>query len=196
MINTKSMTDDELVKLYEGGVNEAFDALLMRHKDKVFANIYMAVRDKDIANDNFQDTFIKAICTIKQGRYTEQGKFSSWIMRIAHNLIIDQFRTEKAENTVSNDEDDELNLFDDVRLYDDNVEDTMIREQVYEDVVRLMNHLPENQREVLRMRFFEDLSFKEIADATGVSINTALGRMRYAIMNLRKLAEVNDISLC
>jgi RNA polymerase sigma-70 factor (ECF subfamily) len=117
-------------------------------------------------------------------------------MRIAHNLIIDQFRTEKAENTVSNDEDDELNLFDDVRLYDDNVEDTMIREQVYEDVVRLMNHLPENQREVLRMRFFEDLSFKEIADATGVSINTALGRMRYAIMNLRKLAEVNDISLC
>ncbi|MBR5695469.1 MAG: sigma-70 family RNA polymerase sigma factor [Paludibacteraceae bacterium] len=196
MINTKSMTDDELVKLYEGGVNEAFDALLMRHKDKVFANIYMAVRDKDIANDIFQDTFIKAICTIKQGRYTEQGKFSSWIMRIAHNLIIDQFRTEKAENTVSNDEDDELNLFDDVRLYDDNVEDTMIREQVYEDVVRLMNHLPENQREVLRMRFFEDLSFKEIADATGVSINTALGRMRYAIMNLRKLAEVNDISLC
>ena len=144
MINTKSMTDDELVKLYEGGVNEAFDALLMRHKDKVFANIYMAVRDKDIANDIFQDTFIKAICTIKQGRYTEQGKFSSWIMRIAHNLIIDQFRTEKAENTVSNDEDDELNLFDDVRLYDDNVEDTMIREQVYEDVVRLMNHLPEN----------------------------------------------------
>ena len=196
MINTKSMTDDELVKLSEGGVNEAFDALLMRHKDKVFANIYMAVRDKDIANDIFQDTFIKAICTIKQGRYTEQGKFSSWIMRIAHNLIIDQFRTEKAENTVSNDEDDELNLFDDVRLYDDNVEDTMIREQVYEDVVRLMNHLPENQREVLRMRFFEDLSFKEIADATGVSINTALGRMRYAIMNLRKLAEVNDISLC
>ena len=196
MINTKSMTDDELVKLYEGGVNEAFDALLMRHKDKVFANIYMAVRDKDIANDIFQDTFIKAICTIKQGRYTEQGKFSSWIMRIAHNLIIDQFRTEKAENTVSNDEDDELNLFDDVRLYDDNVEDTMIREQVYEDVVRLLNHLPENQREVLRMRFFEDLSFKEIADATGVSINTALGRMRYAIMNLRKLAEVNDISLC
>jgi RNA polymerase sigma factor, sigma-70 family len=196
MINTKSMTDDELVKLYEGGVNEAFDALLMRHKDKVFANIYMAVRDKDIANDIFQDTFIKAICTIKQGRYTEQGKFSSWIMRIAHNLIIDQFRTEKAENTVSNDEDDELNLFDNVRLYDDNVEDTMIREQVYEDVVRLMNHLPENQREVLRMRFFEDLSFKEIADATGVSINTALGRMRYAIMNLRKLAEVNDISLC
>ena len=196
MINTKSMTDDELVKLYEGGVNEAFDALLMRHKDKVFANIYMAVRDKDIANDIFQDTFIKAICTIKQGRYTVQGKFSSWIMRIAHNLILDQFRTEKAENTVSNDEDDELNLFDNVRLYDDNVEDTMIREQVYEDVVRLMNHLPENQREVLRMRFFEDLSFKEIADATGVSINTALGRMRYAIMNLRKLAEVNDISLC
>ncbi len=195
MINTKSMTDEELVKLYEGGVNEAFDALLLRHKDKVFSNIYLSVRDRDIANDIFQETFIKVICTIKQGKYTEKGKFSAWVMRIAHNLIIDQFRVEKSENTISNDDDERQDLFDTVQLYDDNIEDVMVKEQVYEDVVNLMNHLPDNQKEVLKMRFFEDLSFKEIADATGVSINTALGRMRYAVMNLRKLAEDNDVTL-
>lgn len=195
MINTKSMTDEELVQLYEGGVNEAFDALLLRHKDKVSSNIFLSVRDRDIANDIFQETFIKVICTIKQGKYTEKGKFSAWVMRIAHNLIIDQFRVEKSENTVSNDDDDRQDLFDTIQLYDDNIEDVMVKEQVYEDVVNLMNHLPDNQKEVLKMRFFEDLSFKEIADATGVSINTALGRMRYAVMNLRKLAEDNDVTL-
>lgn len=195
MINTKSMTDEELVQLYEGGVNEAFDALLLRHKDKVFSNIFLSVRDRDIANDIFQETFIKVVCTIKQGKYTEKGKFSAWVMRIAHNLIIDQFRVEKSENTVSNDDDDRQDLFDTIQLYDDNIEDVMVKEQVYEDVVNLMNHLPDNQKEVLKMRFFEDLSFKEIADATGVSINTALGRMRYAVMNLRKLAEDNDVTL-
>lgn len=195
MKNTKSMTDEELVQLYEEGVNEAFDALLLRHKDKVFSNIFLSVRDRDIANDIFQETFIKVICTIKQGKYTEKGKFSAWVMRIAHNLIIDQFRVEKSENTVSNDDDDRQDLFDTIQLYDDNIEDVMVKEQVYEDVVNLMNHLPDNQKEVLKMRFFEDLSFKEIADATGVSINTALGRMRYAVMNLRKLAEDNDVTL-
>ncbi len=195
MKNTKSMTDEELVQLYEEGVNEAFDALLLRHKDKVFSNIYLSVRDRDIANDIFQETFIKVICTIKQGKYTEKGKFSAWVMRIAHNLIIDQFRVEKSENTISNDDDERQDLFDTVQLYDDNIEEVMIKEQVYEDVVKLMNHLPDNQKEVLKMRFFEDLSFKEIADATGVSINTALGRMRYAVMNLRKLAEDNDVTL-
>lgn len=195
MINTKSMTDEELVQLYEGGVNEAFDALLLRHKDKVFSNIFLSVRDRDIANDIFQETFIKVVCTIKQGKYTEKGKFSAWVMRIAHNLIIDQFRVEKSENTVSNDDDDRQDLFDTIQLYDDNIEDVMVKEQVFEDVVNLMNHLPDNQKEVLKMRFFEDLSFKEIADATGVSINTALGRMRYAVMNLRKLAEDNDVTL-
>lgn len=195
MINTKSMTDEELVQLYEGGVNEAFDALLLRHKDKVFTSIYLSVRDNDIANDIFQETFMKAICTIKQGKYTEKGKFSAWVLRIAHNLIIDQFRVDKSENTVSNDEDETQDLFNNIQLYDDNIEDVMVKEQVYEDVVKLMNHLPDNQQEVLKMRFFEDLSFKEIADATGVSINTALGRMRYAVMNLRKLADDNKITL-
>ncbi len=196
MIITKTTTDDELVKLYENGVNEAFDVLLARHKDKIYTSIYLSVHDQDIANDIFQEAFMKVICTIKQGRYTEKGKFAAWVIRIAHNLIIDQYRTDKSENTVSNDEDDEMDLFNNIHLYDDNVEDIMIREQVYEDVVNLMNHLPDNQKEVLRMRYFEDLSFKEIADATGVSINTALGRMRYAILNLRKLAEENDVFLC
>ena len=195
MIITKTTTDDELVKLYENGVNEAFDVLLMRHKDKIYTSIYLSVHDQDIANDIFQEAFMKVICTIKQGRYTEKGKFAAWVIRIAHNLIIDQYRTDKSENTVSNDEDDEMDLFNNIHLYDDNVEDIMVKEQVYEDVVRLMNHLPDNQKEVLRMRYFEDLSFKEIADATGVSINTALGRMRYAILNLRKLAEEHDIFL-
>lgn len=190
------MTDDELVKLYENGHNEAFDVLLERHKDKVYTSIYLSVHDKDIANDIFQEAFMKVICTIKQGRYTDKGKFAAWVMRIAHNLIIDQYRTDKSEKTVSNDEDEDFDLFNNINLYDENVEDVMIREQVYEDVVNLMNHLPDNQKDVLRMRYFEDLSFKEIADATGVSINTALGRMRYAILNLRKLAEEHDVFLC
>lgn len=191
----KALTDDELVKLYEEGSNEAFDTLLMRHKDKVFTNIYMSVHDRDLANDIFQETFMKVICTIKQRKYNGEGKFAAWVIRIAHNLIIDQFRTDKSENTISNDENEETDLFNDIRLYDENIEDVMIREQTLIDVVNLMNHLPENQRDVLKMRYFEDLSFKEIADKTGVSINTALGRMRYAVLNLRKLAEDNNISL-
>lgn len=189
------MTDDELVKLYEEGSNEAFDTLLMRHKDKVFTNIYMSIHDRDLANDIFQETFMKVICTIKQGKYSGEGKFAAWVIRIAHNLIIDQFRTDKSEKTISNDEDDQTDIFNDLRLYDENIEDVMVREQTYQDVVKLMNHLPDNQRDVLKMRYFEDLSFKEIADLTGVSINTALGRMRYAVLNLRKLAEDNNISL-
>lgn len=195
MTNMRTMTDDELVKLYEEGSNEAFDTLLMRHKDKVFTNIYLSIHDRDVANDIFQETFMKVICTIKQGKYTGEGKFAAWVIRIAHNLIIDQFRSDKTEKTVSNDDNEEMDLFNDLRLYDENIEDVMVREQTYQDVVKLMNHLPENQRDVLKMRYFEDLSFKEIADLTGVSINTALGRMRYAVLNLRKLAEDNNISL-
>lgn len=195
MTNMRTMTDDELVKLYEEGSNKAFDTLLMRHKDKVFTNIYLSVHDRDLANDIFQETFMKVICTIKQGKYCGEGKFAAWVIRIAHNLIIDQFRTDKTEKTVSNDENDDTDLFNGLSLYDENIEDVMVREQTYQDVVKLMNHLPDNQRDVLKMRYFEDLSFKEIADLTGVSINTALGRMRYAVLNLRKLAEDNNISL-
>jgi len=190
----EKLTDEELVELYVNDTNEAFDILLLRHKSKVFSYIYHSVKDRDLANDLFQETFIKAITTIRQGRYTEKGKFIAWISRIAHNLIIDYFRRERNENTVSN-EDSGVDLFNNVKLCDESVEDYMVREQVFEDVARLMEHLPNNQKEVLKMRYFEDLSFKEIADNTGVSINTALGRMRYAILNMRKLAEENKILL-
>ncbi|MDR1729820.1 MAG: sigma-70 family RNA polymerase sigma factor [Prevotellaceae bacterium] len=190
----EKLTDEELVELYVNDTNEAFDILLLRHKSKVFSYIYHSVKDRDLANDLFQETFIKAITTIRQGRYTEKGKFIAWISRIAHNLIIDYFRRERNENTISNEESG-VDLFNNVKLCDECIEDYMVREQVFEDVAKLMEHLPENQKEVLKMRYFEDLSFKEIADNTGVSINTALGRMRYAILNMRKLAEDNKIML-
>lgn len=190
----ETLTDEALVELYANDDNEAFDLLLKRHQSKVFSYIYLAVKDRDLADDLFQETFIKAITTIKQGRYSERGKFKAWIMRIAHNLVIDSFRRDKSENTVSN-EDSETDLFSDCQLYDDSIEDYMVRDQVFADIVRLMEHLPDNQKAVIKMRFFEDLSFKEIAETTGVSINTALGRMRYALMNIRRLAEENRISL-
>lgn len=188
------MTDEVLVELYANGDNLAFDVLLNRYKRTVHSYIFYTVHDRDLTEDLFQDTFLKAITTIKQGRYTEQNKFKSWIMRIAHNLIIDYFRVERYENTVSNDE-TEVDLLNDMRLCETNVEDELVQEQVYDDIKKLVRHLPESQREVLEMRYYKDLSFKEIADITGVSINTALGRARYAIMNMRRMADENHISL-
>ena len=194
MKNLKTMADEELVALYAKGNNPAFDVLLNRHKSSVHSYIYFNVRDRDLTEDIFQDTFMKAIVTIKQGRYTENGKFKAWIMRIAHNLIIDNFRQERNENTVSNDE-VEADLLNDIRLCDGNVEDDMVQNQVFADVRKLVRHLPESQREVLELRYYKDLSFKEIAEITGVSINTALGRMRYAILNMRRMAEENRMEL-
>jgi RNA polymerase sigma-70 factor (ECF subfamily) len=194
MNNLKTMADEELVALYAKGDNPAFDVLLNRYKSSVHSYIYYIVRDKDLTEDVFQETFVKAIVTIKQGRYTENGKFKAWIMRIAHNLIIDNFRQERNENTISNDEVD-LDLFNDIRLCDGTVEDQMVQNQVYADIRKLIRHLPENQREVLEMRYYKDMSFKEIAEVTGVSINTALGRMRYAILNMRRMAEENKMEL-
>jgi RNA polymerase sigma-70 factor (ECF subfamily) len=188
------MTDEELVVLYAEGNNSAFDVLLNRHKGSVHSYIYYIVRDRDLTEDIFQETFVKVIMTIKQGRYTENGKFKAWIMRIAHNLIIDNFRQERNENSVSNDEVD-IDLFNDSRLCERTIEDEMVQEQVFDDIKKMIRHLPENQREVLEMRYYQDMSFKEIADLTGVSINTALGRMRYAILNLRRMAEENKIEL-
>lgn len=182
-----SMTDEELVVSYAEGNNCAFEILLSRHKQSLFSYILYRVRNRDLADDIFQDTFIKAILTIKQGRYTENGKFRAWITRIAHNLIVDCFRQERNENTVSNDE-YEFDLFNNFRLCEDNIEVTMVKAQVFDDVRKLVDYLPESQREVLKMRYYQELSFKEIADKTGVSINTALGRMRYAILNMRKIA--------
>ncbi len=194
MSTLRMMTDEKLVVLYAKGNNAAFDVLLNRHKSSIHSYIYFIVRNKELADDIFQETFVKAIMTIKQGRYTENGKFKAWITRIAHNLVIDNFRQERYENVISNDE-AENDLFNDSKFSDDTVEDQMVRTQTLDDVRKLVKHLPDNQREVLEMRYYQDLSFKEIADNTGVSINTALGRMRYAILNMRRMAEENDIEL-
>lgn len=189
-----TFTDDQLVAMYAEGNNEAFDSLLNRHQQRVYSYILHIVKDEELADDIFQETFVKAIMTIKQGRYTESGKFSAWISRIAHNLIIDFYRQEKSENTVSADNED-TDLLNRRDLCDDNIEDQMVTEQIHTDIRRLIKALPESQREVLIMRYYKDMSFKEIADATGVSINTALGRMRYAIMNMRRIADENRIIL-
>ncbi len=194
MEHLTKLPDQDLVAAYADNNNDAFDVLLQRHQQKVYSYILHIVKNKDIADDIFQETFVKAIMTIKQGRYTEHGKFSGWLTRIAHNLIIDYFRQEKIENSVSADEDgcDILNRRD---LCEGNVEDAIISRQIDEDLRRIVMALPDAQREVLVMRFYRNMSFKEIAEATSVSINTALGRMRYAIMNMRRIAAENDIAL-
>lgn len=190
----KKHTDEQLVGMYIDGNNAAFDTLLQRHQAKLYTYILRIVRNEDIANDIFQDTFIKIIMTLKQGRYIENGKFGAWLTRIAHNLIIDFYRQEKSENSVSTD-DEAINLLNRRDLCEENIEDLMINDQIRADVRKIIDALPEPQREVVMMRYYNDMSFKEIADATGVSINTALGRMRYALMNMRRIAEENDIVL-
>jgi RNA polymerase sigma-70 factor (ECF subfamily) len=194
MKTLNQLTDDELVKLYEAGNNQAFEILLLRHKSKAYTYIYLIVRNKELAEDIFQETFIKAIATIQQGRYLASGKFLAWVNRIAHNLIIDHFRREKNENTFSADDVD-FDIINNSKLSEKSIEDTMSNEQVLLDVVQLVDYLPEVQRNVIKMRYFEDLSFKEIAEKTDVSINTALGRMRYALMNLRRIATEKGIYL-
>ncbi len=194
MQNISRFTDEQLVNAYAKGDNKSFDLLLRRHQSRLFSYVLTVVKDQDIANDIFQETFVKAITTIRQGRYTEAGKFSSWIMRIAHNLIIDYYRQEKSENSTSAD-DDTVNVLNRKEYSEINIEDVMVSEQIYADVRRIVAELPDNQREVLEMRFYRDMSFKEIAEATQVSINTALGRMRYAILNLRRMVRDNNISL-
>jgi len=194
MKNVDQLTDDELVKLYETGNNKAFEILLLRYKSKVYTYIYLIVRNRDLTEDIFQDTFIKAIATIQLGRYVESGKFLAWINRIAHNLIIDHFRREKNENTFSADAVD-YDIVNNAKLSEKSVEDTMSNEQVLADVIHLIDLLPLSQQKVIRMRFFEDMSFKEIAEKTDVSINTALGRMRYALLNMRRIAAEKDVYL-
>lgn len=189
-----SMTDEELVRAYAQGNNEAFDALLRRHQERVFNYILRVIKNEDIANDIFQETFVKAIMTIKNGRYTENGKFPAWISRIAHNLIIDYYRQEKSENLQSTDLED-VDILNRKDLCESTIEDVIISNQIRDDVKYLIEELPALQREVLKMRYYQNLSFKEIAELTGVSINTALGRMRYAIINLRRIAAEKDIIL-
>lgn len=194
MVNIMCMPDEQLVAAYAQGNNEAFDVLLRRHQDRVFNYIHKIVKNEDVANDVFQETFVKAIMTIKQGRYTENGKFPAWITRIAHNLIIDFYRQEKSENLQSCDV-EEVDILNKKELSQETIEDTIITDQIHQDVKHLVTVLPESQKEVLLMRYYRNMSFKEIADATGVSINTALGRMRYAILNMRRIAQEKDIVL-
>lgn len=182
------LTDRELVMAYANGDNTAFDTLLNRHQKTVFNYIFHIVKDTDLANDIFQETFVKAITVIRQGRYEDNGKFGAWINRVAHNLIIDHFRRSKSENTISNDADGN-DLLNDKDLCEASIEDNLVQTQLTKDIRRLVRELPEAQRQVLMMRIYRDMSFKEIAEETGVSINTALGRMRYALRNMRRLAD-------
>lgn len=194
MVKITSMTDAELVKAYAQGNNDAFDQLLKKYSDKVFAYIIRTVKNEDVANDIFQDTFVKAILTIKQGRYTENGKFPAWITRIAHNLIIDYYRQTKAENLQSSSI-SEVDVLNRKEFSEATIEEDIISRQLMEDVRSLIKYLPDPQREVLTMRFYRNMSFKEIAEETRVSINTALGRMRYAVLNLRRIAAEKEIAL-
>ena len=194
MDTLKSLSDEELVRRYANGENKAFDVILERYQSRLYSYIFYFVKNEELTEDIFQETFVKAITTIKQQRYTENGKFISWLTRIAHNMIIDNFRQERYENTVSNDVDDR-DLLNNSRLADGNVEDRMVLSQIHADVCRMVELLPENQREVVQMRFYKGLSFKEISKQTGVSINTALGRMRDAILNLRRIAQEKKLIL-
>ncbi len=194
MENLKQLSDSELIRLYIEGNNAAFEEILNRYQARVFSYILMIVKNKEIAEDIFQEAFIKAIATIQQGRYVESGRFLGWINRIAHNLVIDFFRKQKNENTFSTDG-LEYDYVNNSEHSEKSIEDVLNNEQVLKDVVLLIDYLPDTQREVVQMRYFQEMSFKEIAEQTGVSINTALGRMRYAIMNMRKIAIENDIYL-
>lgn len=185
MQNYTQCTDDQLVRAFVSGDNTAFDNLLYRYQDRVLSYILRLVKDEDVANDLFQETFVKAIMTIKQERYQSDGKFGAWITRIAHNHIIDHFRQEKALATISADNED-VDVLNRKELSEGTIEDMLIYNQTLSDVRRLVEMLPKEQRQVLMMRYYDNMSFKEIAELTGVSINTALGRMRYALINMRK----------
>ena len=195
MSNFDSMTDEELALLYAKGNNRAFDELLSRNQSKLFTYIMFVVRDHETANDIFQDTFVKVIMKLQEGKYTDSGKFSYWITRIAHNVIMDWYRQAKSERIVEPTEDNDLSNLKTMAVMDTCRESELINEQVLADVRRMMDALPAPQREEVYMRFYQQLSFKEIADITGVSINTSLGRMRYAILNLRRMAREHEIML-
>jgi RNA polymerase sigma factor (sigma-70 family) len=193
-MNLKALSDQELLNIHLLGDTQAISALIERHRKRVSDYIYMMVRDRDVANDIFQDTFIKVIRFLDEGRYSENGKFLSWVLRIAHNQVIDYFRQNK-QHTKITEGDAGYDILNNKRFSDATIEEQMISDQIEKDVRQLIDHLPEEQREVVMMRYFSDLSFKEIAEQTGVSINTSLGRMRYALMNLRKMINEKQLIL-
>jgi RNA polymerase sigma-70 factor (ECF subfamily) len=187
----KRMDDRELISLYISGNEKAFEVLLMRHKDKIHRFIYLKVRDQVLAEDIFQEAFVKIINTLKLGAYNEEGKFLPWAMRIAHNLVIDHFRRSSKVRMISesSSQKDDFNIFSTLSLEDKNVQQQMSYDELEKQMVDLIEHLPVTQREILKMRIFQDMSFKDIAESEDISINTALGRMRYALINLRKLID-------
>lgn len=195
MKNLEEMTDEELAVSYIKGDNRAFDMLLSNNQRKVFTYILFVVRNRDVANDVFQDTFVKVITQLQQKRYAPNGKFSAWVMRIAHNEIMDWYRTQRSGHIVEATEDNDLSNIGGLDVSLSSVESQYVNSQVLTDVRRMMNLLPASQREVVYMRFYQGMSFKEIAETTGVSINTSLGRMRYAILNLRRMAKENGVQL-
>ncbi len=190
-------SDSLLITQYRGGDEEALSVLIQRYQRELFSFIYYKVSDQDLANDLFQDTFMKIIVTLKEGNYNEEGKFLVWAKRIAYNLIIDYFRARSKNYKVSETtfESDEYSIFDLLREPSENIEDELVTLQINEDLMKMLQYLPENQLEVIKLRFFDGLSFKEIADHTETSINTTLGRVRYALINLRKIMEENNIIL-
>ena len=195
MSTLESMTDEELALSYMNGNNRAFDELLSRSQDKIFNYIMYVVKDEDLANDLFQETYLKVITKMQNGRYTDTGKFFWWLTRVAHNVIIDYYRAQKSSRIIEPTKDNDLSNLNSNSVMDSNRESELANAQVLRDVKKLMEALPEPQREVVFMRFFQELSFKEIAEMTGVSINTSLGRMRYALMNLRRLTHQHGMNL-
>lgn len=194
-INEK--TDQELIRAYLQGSEKSFEILLSRNQDRVYGYIMSKVKDSALANDIFQDVFIKVIRTLKKGSYNEEGKFLPWVLTIAHNLVIDHFRRLKKMPTISesSSSNEDFNIFSVLKLTDETIEDVLIKKQIEEDVVHLIQYLPKDQKEVLEKRIFKGMSFKDIALLDDISINTALGRMRYALMNLRKLVEKHNVSI-
>lgn len=195
MENISRLTDEELAISYVRGNNRAFDELLSRNQSKLFSYILFVVRDEDKANDLFQETFVKVITKLHQGRYVDSGKFGAWIMRIAHNVIMDWYREQRSRNLIEPTDENDLSNLSGNEILDSNVENRYVNDKIMVDVKNMMNMLPPTQREVVFMRFYQDLSFKEIAETTGVSINTSLGRMRYAILNLRRMSKEHNIAL-
>ena len=195
MNDLMTMTDEQLALEYIDGNNRAFDLLLTRNQSKLYSYILFVVHDRDTADDVFQETFVKVITKLHQRKYTTSGKFSAWIMRIAHNVIMDWYREQKAEKIVEPTTDNDLSNLSSREVVEGNIENQFVFEQVLEDVKKMMNLLPPTQREVVFMRFYQNMSFKEIAEMTNVSINTALGRMRYAILNLRRMAKEHEMAL-
>ncbi|MCF6359108.1 MAG: sigma-70 family RNA polymerase sigma factor [Draconibacterium sp.] len=194
MFKENLLNDNVLVQQFIEGDQNSLEILIQRHKSRVFSYILLIVKNRELAEDIFQETFIKVIRSLKRGKYIDNGKFVSWVLRISHNLIIDHFRKEKLRGTISNDSSN-VDIFNSRKFSEDTIEDQLVTSQILNEVKELINELPEDQQQVIYMRHYQELSFKEIADQTDVSINTALGRMRYALINLRKLIEEKKLVL-